>query len=404
MKSIKTILLVEDNHGDARLLREMFNERDVNQCTLNHVASMKEAEKHLAEQSVDLILLDLGLPDADGLGAIRRIRTAAPHVPLVVLTGLDDDTIAVQALHEGAQDFLVKGQIETRGLLRAMRYANERKHLESMKDEFVSSVSHELRTPLTSICASLGLLLGNAGGKMPEPALRLLSIAYSNCQRLVRLVNDILDIEKLESGQASFNFEKIAVASLVAQVVEANQGFAQEHGVKMRIGHSPAVADVRADPDRLVQVVTNLLSNAIKFTAPGTEVEVAIECADNNIRIAVRDHGPGITADFKPRIFERFVQSDATDTRLRGGTGLGLSIVKQIVHRLGGKVGFDDAPGGGTVFYVDLPCWKDEAPGTIDPEAQLEALKQIHRELGAEPPTPDPQVAAVLSVSTGGRP
>src|SRR5665213_4634549 len=154
MKSLKAVLLVEDNLGDARLLREMFNEHDSHDSELSHVASMSEAEKYLSAHIVDLILLDLGLPDVSRLEAIRRMRAAAPLTPLVVLTGLDDESLAAQALQEGAQDYLIKGQIETRGLLRAMRYANERKRLDRLKDEFVSSVSHELRTPLTSICAS----------------------------------------------------------------------------------------------------------------------------------------------------------------------------------------------------------------------------------------------------------
>lgn len=165
MKSIKSILLVEDNAGDARLLREMFVAHN---SKLNHVTCMKDAETHLIEHPADIILLDLGLPDAEGVEAIRRMRAAAPRTPLVVLTGLDDEMMAAMALQEGAQDYLIKGQIETRGLLRAMRYAYERKRLEWVKDEFVTTVSHELRTPLTSIAASLGLLKATAAGILPE--------------------------------------------------------------------------------------------------------------------------------------------------------------------------------------------------------------------------------------------
>jgi CheY-like chemotaxis protein len=168
-QSIETVLLVEDNLGDARLLREMFNEHAAQNAELTLVASMSEAEKHLSEHSVDLILLDLGLPDAQGLEAIRRARAAAPRAPLVMLTGRDD-ALAAQALQEGAQDYLVKGQIDTRGLLRTLRYAIERKRLERLKDEFIATVSHELRTPLTSISASLGLLMGKTAGNLPDPA------------------------------------------------------------------------------------------------------------------------------------------------------------------------------------------------------------------------------------------
>src|SRR5580692_10732643 len=207
-KSIKILLLVEDNPGDARLLREMFQEQGSHNTELTHVERISEAEKHLAEHAFDIIVLDLGLPDAQGLGAIRRAHAAAPRIPLVVLTGLDDESLAAQSLHEGAQDYLIKGQIEARGFLRALRYAIERKRLERLKDEFVSTVSHELRTPLTSISASLGLLVGKAAGNLPDPAARLLAIAFTNSQRLVRLVNDILDIEKMDSGQVVFNFRR----------------------------------------------------------------------------------------------------------------------------------------------------------------------------------------------------
>jgi signal transduction histidine kinase len=359
MKTIRKILLVEDNPGDARLLHEMFREDNSLDAELICVGFMAEAEKYLAAGTVDIVLLDLGLPDAQGLAAIRRARIAAPGIPLVVLTGMDDEVLAAQSLQEGAQDYLIKGQIDVRGLLRALRYATERKRLERLKDEFVSTVSHELRTPLTSISGSLGLLMGKAAGTLPGPAARLLEIAHSNSQRLVRLVNDILDIEKLESGHVVFVLKPVDVGSLVEQTVESVRGFAEGHGVRISVQVTGSVYKVQADTDRLSQVVTNLLSNAIKFSPADGQVGVAVEKPREGdlVRISVRDHGSGIPLDFKSRIFERFAQADATNTRQKGGTGLGLSIVKQIVDRLGGEVGFADAPGGGTIFYVQLPIW-----------------------------------------------
>src|SRR5580698_10385277 len=228
---INTILLIEDNLGDARLLREMLGEQGSHDSELTHVQCMSDAEKYLSQRSVDMILLDLGLPDARGLGAIRRAHAAAPSVPLVVLTGLDDESLAKLALQEGAQDYLIKGQIEARGLLRALRYATERKRLERLKDEFVSTVIHELRTPLTSISGSLGLLMGNAAGNLPDSVVRLLAIAHTNSQRLVRLVNDILDIEKMDAGKVVFNFSRVEFPPLVALAIEANRGFAEGYGV-----------------------------------------------------------------------------------------------------------------------------------------------------------------------------
>jgi signal transduction histidine kinase len=375
---IKAILLVEDNAGDARLIREMLNEQGSHNIELTHVDCMSVAERHLSEHAVDIILLDPGLPDAQGLGAIRRAHAAAPRVPLVVLTGLDDESLAEQALQEGAQDYLIKGQIEKRPLLRALRYATERKRLERLKDEFVSTVSHELRTPLTSISGSLGLLMGKAAGNLPEPMARLLAIAHTNSQRLVRLVNDILDIEKMEAGRVVFNFRRVEVRSVVEQAIDANRGFADGYGVRIRLEDAcTSAADVRADPDRLAQVVTNLLSNAIKFSPENHEVVVAIEKEPDIVRLTVRDHGSGIPVDFKPLIFEKFAQADAKDARQKGGTGLGLSIVKQIVDRLGGAVRFADAHGGGTIFHVELPCWDHVANLAVDRDVQPDAARLL---------------------------
>jgi PAS domain S-box-containing protein len=262
---------------------------------------------------------------------------------------------------------------------------SERLRIEGLKDEFVATVSHELRTPLTSIAGALNLLFNDAGGTLPVHAKRLLTIAHKNSQRLVRLVNSILDMERIESGKVAFVQKRIEVRSLVEDAIEANRGFADGFGVRIRLDPASAAGEIRGDPDWLLQVVTNLLSNAVKFSPPAEEVEVAIERLSGNLRISVRDHGHGVPEDFKQRIFEKFAQADASDARQLGGTGLGLSIVKQIVTRLGGEVSFGDAPGGGAIFYVELPGWQLEtgAASTFDatpiaplrPEHEAEVLR-----------------------------
>jgi PAS domain S-box-containing protein len=243
---------------------------------------------------------------------------------------------------------------------------SERQHSDQMKDEFVAMVSHELRTPLTSIAASLGLLVADPAGTLSEPAKRLLRIAHSNSQRLVRLINDILDMEKIESGKIEFHMSRINVLPLLGQVIESNRGLADQFEVTLRLDPESTNAVVRADIDRLTQVVTNLLANAVKFSPRGGEVSVSIEGIGTRVRIGVRDHGTGIPEEFKSRIFERFAQADSSDTHQKGGTGLGLNIVKQIVGRLGGQTGFDAAPGGGTIFYVDLPQYDAESMAAFD--------------------------------------
>jgi PAS domain S-box-containing protein len=232
---------------------------------------------------------------------------------------------------------------------------SERKRLERLQDEFITTVSHELRTPMTSIAGSLGLMIGGAAGGLPPAAAHLIEIAHANCRRLVRLVNDILDIKKLESGQMDFHFQRCPARLLVEQAIEANRGFADGYGVRIRLDAAAEAFDVQVDPDRFVQVITNLLSNAFKFSPAGEEVVVTIETCGDNVHIAVRDRGAGIPADFKPRIFEKFAQANTAHGQQKSGTGLGLSIVRQIVMQMNGQVGFDDAPGGGTIFYVDLP-------------------------------------------------
>jgi len=247
-----------------------------------------------------------------------------------------------------------------------IRDISVRRQTERLKDEFVATVSHELRTPLTSISGSLGLLAGQWASKLPESAARLLTIAHTNSQRLARLLNDILDIEKLESGRVVFSLSKVAVRSLAEHAIDDNRGFAESYGVSVQLDSASVELDVNADPDRLAQVITNLLSNAIKFSPSGGEVTIAVEKSGDDVRITVRDHGTGVPDEFKPHIFEKFAQADATNTRRKGGTGLGLSIAKQIVERLGGTIGFDDAPGGGAIFFVELPVWDGTAGGEID--------------------------------------
>ena len=256
--------------------------------------------------------------------------------------------------------------LESAERILVIRDISVRRQTERLKDEFVATVSHELRTPLTSISGSLGLLAGQWASKLPQSAARLVAIAHTNSQRLVRLINDILDIEKLESGRVVFNLSQVAARSVAEHAIDDNRGYAESYGVHVRLDPASADLDVSADPDRLAQVITNLLSNAIKFSPAGGEVLVGVEENASDVRITVRDCGSGIPDDFKLHIFEKFAQADATNTRQKGGTGLGLSIVKQIVERLGGKIGFDDAPGGGAIFYVDLPVWDGRAGGAID--------------------------------------
>ncbi|MDP1567325.1 MAG: ATP-binding protein, partial [Polaromonas sp.] len=208
-------------------------------------------------------------------------------------------------------------------------------------------------------------------GVLPDAAKKLVSIASSNCERLIRLINDILDIEKIESGKIGLNVQATDLGPLLAQVLAANSHYGSTHQIPLKLEMPDGTLMVKADNDRLVQVITNLLSNAMKFSPPDTPVEVRLlRATGSRVRVEVRDRGPGIPEDFRKRIFQKFSQADSSDTRAKGGTGLGLNISRAIIERLGGSIGFDSEAGVGTTFFFELPEWKEPvaaapAPGDL---------------------------------------
>lgn len=265
--------------------------------------------------------------------------------------------------------------VPEKGLVYAVaRDISDRKRVEQMKSDFISVVSHELRTPLTSIRGSLGLITGGVAGELPEPARSLVDVATRNSDRLARLIDDILDVEKIESGQMGFRLVPQDLMTLVEQAVEANQTYGQPYRISLCIAES-AYVPVRVDADRMQQVLNNLLSNAVKFSPSGGVVEVGVTAENGLARLRVTDRGKGIPPEFQARIFEKFSQADTTSTRQRGGTGLGLSISRAIVDRHGGQIWFETAPGQGTTFFVELPVWRAEpAPARSPHQNPVPAL------------------------------
>lgn len=236
-----------------------------------------------------------------------------------------------------------------------VRDITERKEIERLKNEFISTVSHELRTPLTSIIGSLGLMRGNALGEDPRQVRQLIEVAHGNSERLVRLINDILDIEKIESGSMEFEMRPVDLNALVEQAIADNEGYANRFGVILVRERNVPDASITGDWHRLLQVMANLISNASKFSPAGSRVDLKLTPNGKAVRVAVTDNGPGVPLDFRDTIFDKFTQSDMSDSREKGGTGLGLSISKAIVEVHGGRIGFRNNAEGGATFYFDLP-------------------------------------------------
>ena len=278
-----------------------------------------------------------------------------------------------------------------------VRDISERKRVEQMKSEFVSTVSHELRTPLTSISGALGLLMGGAMGELALPVRSLVDIAHKNSQRLNHLINDLLDMEKIAAGKLHFVMQAQPLMPLVEQALDANQAYGAQRRVRFELTERADDVTVHVDSQRFQQILANFLSNAAKFSPEGAAVEIAVQHQGLGIRVAVRDHGPGIPDEFRARIFEKFSQADSSDTRQKGGTGLGLAITKELAERMGGSVGFESGPGQGAMFWVELPLCgadADRASDGLRPVTNIDET-DAPRILVVED---DPDVARLLSL------
>jgi signal transduction histidine kinase len=233
---------------------------------------------------------------------------------------------------------------------------SDRKRAELAQSEFISVLSHELRTPLTSIRGSLCLLAAGIPETLSPVAASMVDIAMRNSERLLVLINDLLDIQQITSGRLEMRLRGVHLEPLVLQSLEENMGLASDLGVAFSLVRTDAEVRAMADPVRFLQLMANLLSNAAKFSPPQGIVEVSLAHENGHARLSVRDHGPGIPEDFRSRVFSSFAQADTSSTRARGGTGLGLSITKVLVEHMGGRIDFETEAGLGTAFHVFLPA------------------------------------------------
>ena len=364
------VLLVEDNAGDARLLREMFSKEAPGRFELTHMTHMREAEVRLARGDVDIVLLDMGLPDGHGLETLRRARAADTNVVMIVLTGLEDDELADLALKEGAQDYLIKGQIENRALPRALRHAVERQRMQveadfirsqqvQLRDEFLSHVSHELRSPLTSIYSFSTIIADGLAGTTSPQQDEYLQIVLRNVRQLKSMIDDLLEVTQAQAGKLILELQSVLINEALDYAVLTLRGAATEKEIRLS-SEAAAALSVYADETRVRQILTILLDNAIKFTPAGGSVRVAArqwEKDANMLLIEVQDTGCGIAPESIARIFEHLYQVTDTGRAGRKGLGLGLHIAKDLVTRQGGEIWVSSEEGVGSRFSFTLPIF-----------------------------------------------
>ncbi|MFY1828933.1 ATP-binding protein [Myxococcus fulvus] len=359
------LLLVEDNPGDALLLQEELREVGTTRFEVLHVERLADAVRLVGEgPPVDAVLLDLSLPDGHGLGNIPPLLQAAPLVPLVVLTGTDDERLAVRAVHEGAQDYLVKGQVSGPLLVRALRYAIERKRVEeglkreeaarrtaTFREQFLGILGHDLRNPLQAIAGNASLLLRHGG--LSEPQRKAINRISISADRMARMINDLLDFTRTRLG-AGYVLERarMNLHEVLRQVVE-----------ELEVAHPRRQLELSLagngwgdwDADRIAQAASNLVGNAVQYSPEDTVVRVTVADAEGGVRVEVHNWGLPIPAERLGSIFDPFGRAQDKRSAQRNGLGLGLYITHEIVRAHGGLLGVSSSSQDGTSFWLSLP-------------------------------------------------
>lgn len=366
------ILVVEDNPGDARLLREFLREAAPDAYDVRVASRLDEALAALASEPPDVVLLDLSLPDSSGIETVQATLERAPETPIVVLTGLADERMAIQAVQAGAQDYLMKGEIEGRLLVRAIRYAQERKRLEidrlralereqearttaeaavRARDQVMGIVSHDLGNSLTAINLHC-MLLERGGAIQGEELEKRAGTIRQLVEQMHRLRQDLLDVVSIESGKLSIALERQSLEGVVAGATEALGEIVRRKGLALQVLVDEGLPEVLADRERLIQVLSNLLGNAVKFTPDGGRVTLRATRMTSEICVSVEDTGPGISETDAAHIFDAFWRKAEGD---REGAGLGLAIARGIVESHGGRIWVESEPGRGSRFRFTVP-------------------------------------------------
>ena len=360
-QAIKRILLVEDDPEDVILLKQGL-EKGGARFSIAHVSRLAEAVDQISYETFDLIILDLSLPDSQGLDTLMALRSAAKATPVVVLTSLADQSVALAALRMGAQDYLTKGALDGHLIGRSLRYAVERHRtlaeLEKANqriNDFTSMIVHDLRSPLVNVIAIGDMINQGLFGPLNDDQQKWLGRIVTSGHKLVQLVSNVLDVSKLEAGRMDIIKKPVDIGKLLRTVIDNYQLMAQEKKITVHENLEPSLDPIQADQDRLEQVLINLLSNALKFTPAGGAIELGAALTGQEARLWIQDTGDGIAAGELDQLFEKYKQTASGKSSEEQGTGLGLLICKMIVEAHGGKIWVESEEGKGTTFTFTIP-------------------------------------------------
>jgi signal transduction histidine kinase len=372
------LLLVEDDVGDRKIVGlALDRSSSVADFNVETAETLSEATEYLKTKDYDVVLLDLGLPDSRGIGTIQKVHRTNPNVPIVVLTGLANEEVGLEAIEKGAEDYLIKGKPLERALIRIIRYAIERKKVNKKlkeaieaKSQFMSMVSHELRVPLASIKESIAIVMDGLAGKITNEQRNCLDIAKRNIDRLSRLIGDLLDFNKLEAGRMNFDMQDNDANDVAKEVYDTMLPLAKEKGINLVLELDGNLPMASFDRDKVTQVVSNLVNNALKFTKEG-RITITTSKMEDAIQVSVSDTGCGIKKEDLPRLFHEFEQLETVGVEKPRGTGLGLAISKEIITRHNGEIRAESEVGKGTTFFFTLPIQEREIKKDIELEAHI---------------------------------
>lgn len=340
-------------HHTAKTLYELRDAIWIIDSETENFDYLNRAAKSQLAQLMDGARVD-SLLELDNDEGLEKIRAAFQHLRNSSDTGQYFETTCFGVPSHVSIKYISDAEVAPRFLV-LISDISARVEQEKRMAEFVATVSHELRSPLTSIKGAMGLLLSKSAGDIPDKAAAMLEIAHRNADRLILIINDILDLEKMGNGEMDFQIEDVDLGDLIRETNSANATLQQRFGVDLVVTGADTPLPFRTDPNRFIQILTNLLSNAHKFSAPGSRITIDVRCTDGEARIAVTDQGPGIPREEQSKIFQRFADLENSNRAAKGGTGLGLNICKALVDALGGTIGFDTREGVGTTFYFTLP-------------------------------------------------